>query len=468
VNAAIAEILALNVLMLVMGTGLLPVFGIARTPATLVRALPLAYAVGFAVSGVAVATLVVLHIPIGWPTMGILAVVALVAGWRRLENGGGFELRLRRPSASLAAGWALLAITIAFIFREGVLLAVKPILETDGWWIWGTRARALYDFGHPLAPVFTDPQYPALQHPLLLPALEALESHAIGRWDGTLIHLQLLGFVIAFVGGAWTLLRHEASPVLVGAVLLATVTAPSVLSQLETNDADIPVAAFIALGVMCLALWLRGAGGNRLALAGLFLAAGALTKNEGEMFAFAALIATAILAGRARLRPLAYAAAAVVVADLPWRIWIATHHVKIAEYSLSDLVDPHYLSSHFDRVGPSASELLDQIFAGHAWSYLVWASCAGVLGAVLAGRLGSAAFAVLFLVLGFAGLLAIYWISTNPVSSHLTNSSNRTIDSLVLSAALLVPLLLSGPVARIRVARGEDAAHDPSNLPAHG
>ena len=36
-----------------------------------------------------------------------------------------------------------------------------------------------------------------------------------------------------------------------------------------------------------------------------------------------------------------------------------------------------------------------------------------------------------------------YWISTNPVKSHLTDSADRTVDSLVFGGALLVPLLLA-------------------------
>jgi hypothetical protein len=46
-------------------------------------------------------------------------------------------------------------------------------------------------------------------------------------------------------------------------------------------------------------------------------------------------------------------------------------------------------------------------------------------------------------LLSFAGLLAIYWISTNPLKSHLTDSADRTIDSLIFGGALLVPLLLT-------------------------
>ena len=42
----------------------------------------------------------------------------------------------------------------------------------------------------------------------------------------------------------------------------------------------------------------------------------------------------------------------------------------------------------------------------------------------------------------FGALVAIYWISTNPLTSHLENSSDRTIDSLVIAGGLLVPVLL--------------------------
>ena len=44
--------------------------------------------------------------------------------------------------------------------------------------------------------------------------------------------------------------------------------------------------------------------------------------------------------------------------------------------------------------------------------------------------------------IALAGLLAIYWISTNPVSNHLYNSSYRTVDALVIGGALLIPVLL--------------------------
>ena len=68
--------------------------------------------------------------------------------------------------------------------------------------------------------------------------------------------------------------------------------------------------------------------------------------------------------------------------DLPRRIWIWVQHVKIAEYSISNLVDPTYL---YDRRAD-----LDQSPRG-----------------------------------------------------HLTDSADRTIDSLVFGGALVIRVLLA-------------------------
>jgi hypothetical protein len=179
-----------------------------------------------------------------------------------------------------------------------------------------------------------------------------------------------------------------------------------------------------------------------LAAAVLFLGAGAITKNEGEVFALAAYIAAAIVARRVQRRPIAFAALATFAIDLPWRIWIQLHHVKISEYSLSNLFSPHYLWAHRGRVCPSAHELVSQLSRLDSWSYLALFVVAGLIGAFAARRLRLAAFSAVWLALSFGGLLAIYWISTNPVTSHLENSSDRTIDTLVIGGALLIPVLL--------------------------
>lgn len=429
------KILALagvNVLMLVLGCGLLPVLRLAATRRELLARLPLAYAVGLAATGILAADLAVVDVPVGWIVLGIAAAVAVAVGLRRLR-GGVSRSSLRRLDLP---AYAVLGVVAAFAVPAARLLAVNPLNAIDGWAIWGLRARALYDYGHPVAPIFTDPAYQALQHPLLLPAVEALDFRAMGGFDGTVVHLQLLGFAVAFVGGAWGLLRTRVPPLLLAGVLLAAITAPTFFNQLPSNYADVPLAVFVALGVVSLAT-------EQLPAAALFLGAGALTKNEGEMFALTAFVAAALVAQRPQLRRLASAAIFVVAVDLPWRIWIWSHHVKIAEYSISNLLNPAYLYDHRDRVGPSAHELWHQIWRLESFSFVVPLIVAGFAGALVLRRYRAAAFGAAWLVLSFAGLLAIYWISTNPIKSHLTDSADRTIDSLVFGGLLLVPVLLA-------------------------
>jgi len=50
-------------------------------------------------------------------------------------------------------------------------------------------------------------------------------------------------------------------------------------------------------------------------------------------------------------------------------------------------------------------------------------------------------------------MVVIYWISTNPVTNNLYNSSNRTVDAIVVGAAAAVPALLA-PVEAMGPSRG--------------
>ncbi len=442
VSAHIGELVAANVLMAVLGCGLLPLLGLARSRRELLTRLPLGYAVGLAATGIASADLAVVHVPVGRLLLALLAGLSLFAGLERLGPGGGPRLRLPRPSELPAL--VVLGVVAAFAVPAAGLFAVKPLFEYDGWSIWALRARALYDFGYPVAPVFTSQTYIALQHPLLLPSLEALDFRFIGGFDGTVVHLQLLGVAVAFVGGAWCLLRGSVRPFLLASILLAVVTAAPFFDQLQTNYADMPLAMFVSLGVAALAAWLQTGAPGLLPAAALFLAAGALTKNEGEVFAVAAFVVAGAVSRRGQRRGLAAAAAAVVAADLPWRIWVAANNVKIAEYSLSNLVNPSYLSAHANRLWPSVNELWTQITSG-SWGYIPWLAPGALAAALLLGRPRLALFGAGWLALSFAGLVAIYWISTNQVASNLDNSSDRTIDSLMLGAGLLVPVMLLGP-----------------------
>ena len=134
--------------------------------------------------------------------------------------------------------------------------------------------------------------------------------------------------------------------------------------------------------------------------------------------------------------------------DLPWHVWLLVHHVTGTSFDLSKLLSPAYLSAHWHRVGTADHELLAQIRAEGSWSYLPLLIMLGLAGALILGRFRTAAFASAWLALSFGGLLLVYWTSPFPLGANLFNSADRTIDTLVIGGALLVPALLAlGPPA---------------------
>ena len=188
-SSGIAAFAAVNVVMLALGCGLLPLLRLARTRRDLVVQLPLAYAVGLAATGVLAAELAVFGVAVGPVLLSLATVVALAAGLPGLPAGE--RSSPRRPRAKDIPALALLGVTSVYVLAGVRLAAVAP-LGPGALGSWDTRARALYSFGRPSAPVFTDLSYGPLQQPLLLPALEAVGFRFAGTFDGTLLNLQLL------------------------------------------------------------------------------------------------------------------------------------------------------------------------------------------------------------------------------------------------------------------------------------
>ena len=435
-------LLLANALAFAIGVGLLPLLRIASDRATLVERLPLAYGVGMAATGILAAHLALIDVPLGLVELVVLAAVALFLGLRRVRDASGSEPQTRpsEPLWSRLVGAGALVVALVLLAHAWFTYEIRPLLEWDGWAIWGTKARALYEFGGATGPVFTSDAYLPLQHPLLLPALEATDFRAIGVYDPTLVHVQLLllavGFLLAFVA----LLRDRVPFLLVGTTVLAVLAAEPVLKQLSTNLADVPLALFVALGLVGLGRWLATAERWPLVAGTLFLGAASLTKSEGLFFALAAFLALAPFAWR-RWRELGTATLAVVAIVLPWRLFVELHGLPLVEYRLRNAVSPGYLSDHSDRVRPAIDGLLDQIFTLE-WGLLVPLFAAALVTAIVARRYALAGFAALWTLLAFLGLVLIYWISTIPIGLALVWSGDRTIVTLVVGAATLAPVLL--------------------------
>jgi hypothetical protein len=437
----LSGLLALNVVYLALGVGLIGFLRAARSWSELAAKLGLAYLTGVCVAGIAAAELAVADVPLRPVPLAVAAALVLGAGLVRFRRG--LQPSGRRGEARL---WGSRLIGAAALVQAGLLLgvagsafAVRPLWEWDGWAIWGFKARALYAFGGVSNPAFESHVYAhhMQDYPLFLPALEATAFRAMGGVDERLVHLQLLGLAVGFVGALWALLRPRVPGELLGLSALAIVAAPGFLDTLASNYADVPVAIFVALGLAALARWLLDDEPRLLGWAALFFAAAALTKNEGALFAGAAVVATLVVARRRR--PLLFVGGATFLPLVPWRIFVALHHIHDPALRPGDL-RPSALARHTDRVAPAASRLVRELlFTQHG--LLVPMTIVAVAAAVFAGCKRAALLGVLWFCMSFVCLVFVYWASPLPLDWYLATSAPRIVLPLVFGGAALAPLL---------------------------
>jgi hypothetical protein len=449
VSGRLSGLLVAQVLYLVFGAGLFPLLRIAPTPALLLRRLGLAYMVGVAVAGILAAHLALLDLPFGLLELGLVAVASVaLGGWRLRRAAVDARRRTRAPRSEIE--WVSLVVGVAAAAILGILLvhaarafAVRPLKEWDGWAIWATKAKALYEYGGVNDLVFAT--YEPVAHPILLPSLEAIGFRAMGAFDGTLVHVQLVALAFGFAAAVWSLLGDRVPSAVLGVGLLALLSATPVLAQLSSNHADVPLAFFFGLGLVCVARFVVAGEAWTLVVAALFLGASALTKSEGLLFAASAIVAAAAVTTAARewlrLAWIAVCAAAVLATIAPWRLYLAANDLGNAEYRLSDALDPGYLAERSERVRPAVSRLWDELLRPE-WGMLPLLALVSLLAAAFAGRYRLAAFAVLWPLLAFGGLVVVYWISVVPIELTLTWTAGRVIVAPVVGAATLALLLV--------------------------
>ncbi len=437
-TGSLAGLLFANALYLVIGIALLPLLRIARTRAELTARLGLGYMLGVATTGALSAHLALIGVPVGLVELVVLALLTGVPAWRLARR----SPEQPRDTPASERGWlggmsqvvgiAAFVVALVLLAHAERAYSVRPLFEWDGWAIWAMKARALYDFGGVAHGVFTTAPYGPLQHPLLLPAVEATGFRSMDAFDGTLIHVQLALLAFGFAAALWTLLRERVPAALAGATVLAIVAADSTLRQLASNLADIPLAFFVALGVVALARTLLDAESRLLPMAAIMLGAATLTKP-----AAVALVPFVLIV---RTRSSLLTALTVALILLPWRIFVAAHGLKNPEYSFGDAVNPSYLSDHSDRVRPALTGVWHQVWSS-GWAWLVPFALVAFAAGLLARRWRLAGFAAAWALLSFGGIVLTFWISVVPIELTLRWAAYRTVASLVIGAAALAPLL---------------------------
>jgi hypothetical protein len=355
----------------------------------------------------------------------------------------------RVPRLGIGGAVALgLAVALSILLAHAArTFAVRPLLDWDSWAVWTAKARLLYEDPSIAPAALRSGNYGQTPYPLGLPTVEALGFGAMGRYDGTLVGVQFLLLAIAFPPALWSLLRRHARTWLILLVAIATVGAPQMLYQLLTHYADVPLGLFVGLGLAAGAAWLGGLGEPWLLFCYVaFFGMAGITKSEGFMFALAgavALIVGALLTHeRRRVAGALWGVGGLLAVILPWRVYCAAYGLTTSDYDLKHVADIGYLAHHRDRVGPVVDELWRQLTISYKWGWLTWVILLALVAGIVAARWAITGFAVAWLGLSALGLVVLYWASNLPLDSHLTNTSYRTIVSLLVGGAALTPLLV--------------------------
>ena len=442
----VAGLLGANVLMLVVGLGLLPLLGVARSWRELVSRCGLAYLCGIVLVGIVSAHLALVHVAVGWLGLTVLAVCAVAAALWRLRRTKRPERK--RPGLVDVAGTVTL---IAVVVEYARAFRVAPLNRYDAWAIWALKGHALYAFGWADPVVFAGASYrfANLDYPLMLPSLEAIDFRAMGAFDTRLLHVQFLLFLVAAVLALVTLLRDVVPPLLLWISVLALALAPAVFDQLLTAYADLPLALVFGVGVAAAGRWVITNERWVLAVATLCFAGALLTKNEGSLVVLAVFLGL-LLVARRRWRALAAAAAIDVALLLPWRIYTSIHHLRDINYSLADSFDYGHIHSRAG-VGPIAFRTLGgQMLDPGQWGLLAPICGVIVLAALLSGPRALPLFAFVWTAVSWLGLSWIYVVSHYEYSYYLDSTKQRVVASIVVGLAALTPLIATEAWAGVR------------------
>jgi hypothetical protein len=448
----------------------------------------LAYLLGTAATLTVCVVVLVLGGPFTLVSFGIVAAVLavpLALDMRRWRRPARVELRVSLSGlGGDPARWAVILTLAAFaaLAVVGLLtLGNRPIAanDVDAWHIWATKALLLFESPHLPTAIFGfsgdvrfEPHYNINpSYPLLLPLLEALHMRALGRPDPSSVHIVmwLLGIMFVWAGGFIASRVTSAivwAPVLAGAMLLS-------LGRLLSGYADLPLGLYLGLGTLQLGVWLQSGRRRDLAVAVLLLAGAAGMKNEGTSGALVILavaLAVTVMAQRrhaaARRRQAApqvmlAVTGLVVVAILPWRLWVAAHHLQ-SEEPLARIANPGFLAGHLGRVGPALRALEEQIGMTSGVTVFVAIALALVV-ACLWERRGRtiAAFYLATLAGYFVTLVWSFWINTLSLTFLLPVTAPRLVLALSFIAVAAV-LHLSGPRPGLPgLRRGREAAPPP-------
>jgi hypothetical protein len=347
----------------------------------------------------------------------------------------------------IAAGCVLVAVAaLALIggFRS------SPWLD-DVWGIWLPKGVALADLGLDPRLFAADPHFVFFEvpdYPLWWSTVLALDMRFVGEIDLRAVDAQLAILFVAFAGAVARLLWGRVRPWLLALALLPLVASPELLRGVQGGLADLALALFLGLFALGLGGWILERRGFFLLVAFAAGTAAVAIKSEGvpELLVLAAVAAA--FAGRRAIAGVALTTGAVLLTTVPWALWRSAHDVP-SSVRVRDALDPGYLTDRAGRAGPAAREVAEQLLHPH-WLFAV----------PLLAILCVAAYVRLRRAITLAPLVAVaalyvfwvwaYWAETEDLDYLLATSAYRVVDTILVVAALSLPVLAEALTTRRR------------------
>lgn len=444
---------ALDVVILVLGYELLVALGVVRSVRRALRFVGLAFLSGWSLLGIALSLALSVGLDADLAVVLTVAAAGLAVCLALRPRVRVLVLPSRRPEGPAATAVALAGatlVTATAISAVAESLRALTDMSYDVWSFWLPKAETIYYFGGLDTGLGGFTTYANPEYPPLVPALNAASFHFLGGVYPWVLSLQQSILFIAFVGSVAALSARVPRWIL-WPLLALLALAPQVWGQLFTLMPDQTLAYLLAVAAVCGVLWLEDGRRPWLWLAVVFLAAAALTKDEGVMLG--GLLALALIAADTLRRGRrAFVTAALLLgplATLAWRAWLALHDQPLtaANYSWLDLLHPVYAADRIDRLGYASRSMVELLTDPARWSPVLALALPVMI--VLAPTLRELALAVCaWIVVAFAGLATVYWISPADVHWYVSTSAYRVLASLPIVAGAMLPLLLAIAIAR--------------------
>ncbi len=455
------DLLENNLLILAAGAALLYALGFVRFRRSEWRLLALAYLAGWALLGSVLTFLLIAGVdPEVTTVVVVVAAIVAVSGFvgRRVPK---TEIVATRrdgsPLAVLAALGGAAVLMIASV--SALIVAVKGTWpsEWDAWTFWLPKASTIYYFHGLGTGLGTYGSFDHPEYPPLVPTMNAATFHFVGGVHPSLLNFQVVLLGIAFLGAVPALLDRFVPRWLTFPLLALLAVAPGFWWRLQSELADQTLACLIATAAVAGLIWLREPRGAWLGLTLVLLAGATLTKLEGATLGLLVVLVVAGAAFASRRRA-AWPALLLLLGPAaiePWRLWLGNHGLPVSAttYHATDLLRPHFLADRWWRFTYAFHWMFHSVFRTGQWLVILPLALISIV--LVSRRLPVIAAAVTaWIVLGFLGLTAIYWIGTLEVHFYVQTSADRVVSTIVIVAGTLTPLLLGFALAGRRRARG--------------